>query len=168
MASRKFYKDWEKWWGANAPLAQPQIDLLFVGTDLKLLAVEIKYYRLSEKAPLNQPYYSGTEKALALLRFGFNCVSLWQFFDSEVPDTVWKKYVDNCFYLTAGLPINYHAFRVYGRQQSDFKEISLSTLIEVEPSSLQNPYGTGNPQLNHPDRKKAQDFIRKALRIPTR
>jgi hypothetical protein len=105
LASRNFYEDWEKWWtsGANAPLAQPQIDLLFVGTDLRLLAVEVKYHHLSENAPLNHPHYSGIEEALALLRFGFNCVSLWQFFDSEIPDEVWKRYVNNCFYLTTGL-----------------------------------------------------------------
>jgi hypothetical protein len=167
LASRKFYEDWEKWWAGNAPLAQPQIDLLFVGRDLKLLAAEIKYYRLSENAPLNQPYYSGIEEALALLRFGFTCVSLWHFFDSEVPETVMKKYVSNCWGLTTGLPINYRAFRVYGRKESDFKEISLSSLSEAQPYSLQSPYGTSNPYLSHPDRMKTQDFIRKTLRIPT-
>jgi hypothetical protein len=77
LASHKFYDDWEKWWGGSGPLAQPQVDLLFVASDLKLLAVELKYYRPAKNAPLNQPYYSGIDEVLALLKFGFTCVSLW-------------------------------------------------------------------------------------------
>lgn len=37
LASRKFYDDWEKWWGEDAPLAQLEIGLLFVSSDLRLL-----------------------------------------------------------------------------------------------------------------------------------
>jgi hypothetical protein len=111
LASRKFYDDWEEWFGKGVPLAQPEIDLLFVSSDFRLLAAELKYYRLSENAPLNQPYYSGIEEALALLRFGFTCVSLWHFFDTEVPEDTLKAYVRDCRGLTVGLGlrINYEA-----------------------------------------------------------
>ena len=168
LASRKFYDDWEKWWGASGPLAQPEIDLLFVSSDLKLLAAELKYYRPSESALLNQAYYSGIEEALALLKFGFTCVSLWHFYDAEVPEEAMKRYVRDCRGLTIGLGlrINYEAFRVYGRLESDFKQIS-TNLTEAKSYSLQSPFGTSNPLLNNLDRKKAQDFIRKALRIPS-
>lgn len=33
---------------------------------------------------LNQPYYAGIDEALALLKFGFSCVSLWHFYDADV------------------------------------------------------------------------------------
>jgi hypothetical protein len=167
LASRKFYEDWKKWWNSDNPLAQPQIDLLFVSSDLSLVAAELKYYRLSENAPLNQPYYSGIDEALALLKFGFTCVSLWHFYDSEVPAELMKTYVRNCWNLTGwlGLRINYEAFRVYGRQETDFKQISLSSLSEVSP--MFSPYGASNPLVDNWDAKKARDFIRKALRIPT-
>jgi len=66
LATRKFYQDWEKWWGCSRPLAQPQVDLLFVATDLKLLAAELKYYHLSENARLNRQQARGR---LFLLRF---------------------------------------------------------------------------------------------------
>jgi hypothetical protein len=166
LASRKFYADWEKWFGKGAPPAQPEIDLLFVASNFTLLAAELKYYRLSENATLNQPYYSGIDEALALLKFGFTCVSLWHFFDPEVPEETVKRYVEGCRGLTfgLGLRINYEAFRVHSRQ--DFKQIS-STMAEVEPYSLQSPFGASNPLLNNWDAKKAQDFIRKALRIPS-
>jgi hypothetical protein len=167
LASRKFYQDWEKWWSGNSPLAQPQIDLLFVSTDFKLLAAELKYYRLSENAPLNQPYYAGIDEALALLKFGFTCVSLWHFYDSEVPEDVMKNYVRNAWNLIGwlGLRVSYAAFRIYGRQENELKQISLSTLAEVTPMLL--PYGTGNPLAANLEAKKALDFIRKALRIPS-
>jgi hypothetical protein len=167
LASHKFYDDWEKWWGGNGPLAQPEIDLLFVSSDLSLLAVELKYYRPVKKAPVNQPYYSGIEEALALLKFGVTCVSLWHFYDFDVSEDVVKRYVRNCWGLTGalGLRINYEAFRIYGRQETDFKQISLSSLSEVTP--LFSPYGTSNPLFGNMDNKKALDFIRRALRIPT-
>jgi hypothetical protein len=76
-----------------------------------------------------------------------------------------KSYVRDCWGLTAalGLKINYRAFRVHTRQ--DFKEIAPMSRIEVTANF--SPYGTSNPLLNDPHAKKAQDFIRRALRIPT-
>ncbi len=54
LASHKFYSDWEKWWGDSAPVAQPQVDLIFVSSDLRLFAVELKYYRPGKNSPTNQ------------------------------------------------------------------------------------------------------------------
>jgi len=166
LASHKFYDDWEKWWDKNVPPAQPQIDLLFVSSDLRLLAVELKYYRL-KKGSVNLPYYSGVGEALALLKFGVTCVSLWHFFDSEIPESLMNRYIRACWGLTAGLAlrIGYEAFRVYGRQESGFKEISVTSFSEVSPTF--SPHSTINPLFEDSDRKRAQDFIRKALGIPS-
>ena len=87
LASHKFYDHWIEWWGASSLPAQPQIDLLIVDR-LTLLAVELKYFRMVKgkgRGRVNYPFYEGIEEALALLRFGFACVSLWQCFDREMP-----------------------------------------------------------------------------------
>lgn len=167
LASHKFYSDWEKWWGDSAPIAQPQVDLIFVSSDLRLLAVELKYYRPGKNSPANWPYYAGIDEALALLKFGFTCVSLWHFFDAEVPDDIMRSYVRDCNGLTLGLGlrISYKAFRVHGRQEADFKGIAPMSKIEVQPDF--SPYGTSNPLVDNTYAKKAADFIRRALRIPT-
>jgi hypothetical protein len=167
LASHRFYADWEKWWGESAPVAQPQVDLIFVSSDLKLLAVELKYYRPGKNSLAHWPYYAGIDEALALLKFGFTCVSLWHFFDAEVPDDLMRSYVRDCYGLTVGLGlrINYKAFRVHGRQESDIKEIAPMSKSEVQ--AIFSPYGTSNPLLDNLYAKKAADFIRKALRIPS-
>jgi hypothetical protein len=167
LASHRFYADWEKWWGDSAPTAQPQVDLIFVSSDLRLFAVELKYYRPGKNSPTNQSYYSGIDETLALLKFGFTCVSLWHFFDAEVPDEIMRSYVRDCngLILGLGLRINYKAFRVHGRQEADFKGIMPMSKMEVQPDF--STYGTSNPLVDNTYAKKAADFIRRALRIPT-
>jgi len=166
LASHNFYDNWKKWWGESAPVAQPQIDLLFVSSNLELLAVELKYYRPARNSRIRWSYYSGIEETLALLKFGFTCVSLWHFFDYEVPDETMKNYFRDCWELIAvlGLRINYKAFKIHGRQEAEFKEIARMSRSEVSPDF--SPYGTSNPLSANSYAKKTQDFIRNALRIP--
>ncbi len=61
-----------------------------------------------------------------------------------------------------GLKIWYKAFRVHGRQ--DFKEMARMSYIEMPPDF--SAYGS-NPLLGDTHAKRAADFIRKALHIPT-
>lgn len=82
LASHRFYQDWEKWWGSSPPVAQPQIDLLLVSSDLRLHAVELTYYRPTKTSQTNWPYYSGIDETLALLKFGVFSASLWHFLGS--------------------------------------------------------------------------------------
>jgi len=84
LASNKFYPHWKKWHGEPLPSAQPQIDLLLVDNTLCLLAAELKWFRKTKKGQINHPFYAGIGEALALLRFGFKVVSLWQFFNEEL------------------------------------------------------------------------------------
>ena len=164
LASHRFYQDWEKWWGTEPPIAQPQIDLLLVSSDLRLHAVELKYYRPTKTAQTNWPYYSGIDEALALLKFGVFSSSLWHFFDADTPIDLMKSYFRDCWEMITvlGLKMWYKAFRVHSRE--DFKEMARMSYIEMTPDFT--PYGD-NPLINNTHAMRAADFIRKALHIPT-
>jgi len=62
------------------PLPQPEIDLIVRDTSNKLFGVEVKYLKFNAKAVFpprpDKSYYIGIGQTLALLMFGFDCVSL--------------------------------------------------------------------------------------------
>lgn len=71
------------------PPLQPEIDMIFCkGTSI--MAIELKYFRRKGKG-LNHSFYEGIGQALALLRWGFDHVALWQLFEypSINPDELW-------------------------------------------------------------------------------
>lgn len=112
LASHRFYDYWKEWWaGINSTPAQPQIDLVIIDAHT-LLAVELKYFRMINykgNKKVNYPFYVGIQEALSLLRFGFECVSLWQCFDREVPNDIISRYEPAVSSLinTLKVPINY-------------------------------------------------------------
>ena len=61
------------------PPLQPEIDMILCKAD-KMMAVEVKYFRRKGNG-LDHSFYEGIEQSLALLRWGFNYVALWQLFD---------------------------------------------------------------------------------------
>jgi len=61
------------------PPLQPEIDMIFC-KDKKMMAVELKYFKRRAMG-LDHSFYEGIEQALALLRWGFDYVALWQLFE---------------------------------------------------------------------------------------
>lgn len=172
LASYNFYKHWKKWFGPIMPPAQPQIDLLLVDSRFQILAVELKYFRIIKKARVNYPFYDGIEEALALLRFGFLCVSLWHCFDVEVPISVVSRYTREATNLinALNLPIEYRGILI---DKSDdnvvfkrFSAVAGAIYVAQEPE-LPSCYGKLNPLKSTEDSKKMLDFLRSILRIPT-
>jgi len=166
LASHKFYDHWKEWWGKELPPAQPQIDLLIVDR-LSLFGVELKYFRKINNR-INYPFYKGIEEALALLRFGFRCVSLWHFFDSALtPDVINRYFVSASNVINIiGLPINYHALV----PMKDDDQILLYCVHVNGFSLIDKPpdlYGKSNPLSQSTESKKMLDFLRMILRIPT-
>jgi hypothetical protein len=167
-ASHKFYPYWQKWFGKATPIAQPQIDLLLVDSSLELLSVELKYLRLGEDGRIDHPFYSGIDEALALLRFGFVCVSLWHCFDERIPIDIVRKYREGTSSLVEAidLPVNYSALHVVRAEEKvQFREF-LSDMSESE--RLPSLYGKSNPLHATGQAAKIQDFLRTALKIPRR
>jgi len=180
LASRRFYPYWRKWFGKCPsdylfPLAQPQIDLIVVDKDHHLLGAEIKYLRL-KKSRAELPFYAGIEEALALLRFGFLCVSLWHCFDfkgdnKNVGDI--RKYREATHKLvsTLNLPINYSALWITKSKRG--KEAiylppsqSIYDTIQSQPK-LPPLHGKENPLRSMPEVKKIREFLRMSLKIPS-
>lgn len=167
LASNKFYPHWKKWFGDPIPSAQPQIDLLLVDINLRLLGVELKYFRKTKKGQASHPFYAGIDEALALLRFGFNVVSLWHFFDEQLGAQEAMKNYRSCSSLigTLDLPVNYEAYwmTVAGTHISFFQFSSFGISDE---RCLPNAYGTSNPLESNIDAQRIQDILRIVLRIP--
>jgi len=166
LASHRFYPYWQKWFGELMPIAQPQIDMLLVDGRHQLLAVELKYIRLDKKGQVNYPFYEGIGEALALLRFGFECVSLWHCFDQEISFDFVGRYKDSTSLLIGilNLPIGYSALHIVkSNEHTQFKEF-LTDMSESE--RLSSPRGKSNPLHSKGDAKKMEDFLRNALKIP--
>jgi hypothetical protein len=64
------------------PPLQPEIDMILCKDD-KMIAVEIKYFEIKGNS-LSRSFYEGIEQTLALLRWGFDHVALWQLFEESV------------------------------------------------------------------------------------
>lgn len=71
------------------PPLQPEIDMIFC-KGKEMMAVELKYFRRRGNG-LNHSFYEGIEQAIALLRWGFDHVALWQLFEhpSITKDELW-------------------------------------------------------------------------------
>ena len=172
LASYNFYQHWKKWFGPIMPPAQPQIDMLLVDSRFQLLTVELKYFRAIKKARVNYPFYEGIGEALALLRFGFLCVSLWHCFDVEVPISIVSRYARDATNLinALNLPIEYRGILI---DKSDdnvvFKRFSAvaGAIYAAEKSELPSCYGKLNPLRSTENSKRMLDFLRSILRIPT-
>jgi len=85
----KLRKQWHETYGRplNVPTSlipplQPEIDMILCKGDT-MIAVELKYFKRSGRG-LNHSFYEGIEQALALLRWGFDYVALWQLFEESV------------------------------------------------------------------------------------
>lgn len=118
---------------------QPEIDMLIIDKNSGAIhAVELKYFRLvkkGERVGLNYPFYSGLDEALALLRFGFERVSLWHAFDQGIPADTVQRYLDEIVELIRGLkmPIGYRAFEIGSQSLSG----GVRVLVDLAPP--QNP-----------------------------
>lgn len=64
------------------PPLQPEIDMILC-EDNTMTAVELKYFRRKGRG-LNHSFYEGIEQTLALLRWGFDHVALWQLFEESI------------------------------------------------------------------------------------
>jgi hypothetical protein len=85
----KLKKLWHEMYGRplNVPISlvpplQPEIDMILCKGN-ELTAVELKYFRRKGRG-LNHSFYEGIEQTLALLRWGFDHVALWQLFEEKI------------------------------------------------------------------------------------
>lgn len=71
-----------------APPLQPEIDMILCKND-KMIAVELKYFEPRGES-LSRSFYEGIGQTLALLRWGFDNVALWQLYETSTsPEALW-------------------------------------------------------------------------------
>lgn len=85
--SPRLKKKWNEIYARNivrelTPPLQPEIDMILCKED-KMIAVEIKYFEIKGNS-LSRSFYEGIEQTLALLRWGFDHVALWQLFEESI------------------------------------------------------------------------------------
>ncbi len=183
-SSREYYSYWREWHrpllGPPAPPpAQPDIDILIVDIKLQLLGIEVKYMKpkLTEdmkrlkRAFFQRSFYEGIGEALALLRFGFTCVSLWHCFSIDAGASIIRSYREATRNLidSLKLPINYKALKIIKRdgEPSLLDVTHISDLTKaLHPNFRSLPYGALNPLQKDNEVKNNENFLRNALRIP--
>lgn len=174
--SAAFRRRWEKAFSTEAPIPQPQIDLLVV-RDNTWLGIELKYikYQRARKNRLVLPsYYEGIGQALALLRYGFDSVSLWHCFSSLIDrhDILYRADQTGALIQDLGLPIGYVTLIV----EEEREEVNLRTAIvshyptelKIE-DALPDPFsGTRtSPFRDRKEARRVREFIAQTRGILT-
>lgn len=91
--SSRLKKKWNKLYRPKnitrdlSPPLQPEIDMIFCKGN-QIMAVEIKYFEIKGNS-LSRSFYEGIEQTLALLRWGFDYVALWQLFEARIKEELW-------------------------------------------------------------------------------
>jgi len=142
------------------PSLQPEIDMIFVENTGMVNAIEVKLIKLKDIGQRAR-YYKGLEQSIALLRYGFDHVGLWNIFTSDIPiDKINEYGAQTCDFLRDKLkiPLDFTYFRLI-QEKKDFKfqilqptsnntGFILSKLLDDPQFKIEWRYG--NPLLNTP------------------
>ena len=105
-------------------------------------AAELKYFKQTENGRLNHPFYVGIEQALALLRWGFASVALWQLFDDSISTEALRDYGCRTWQFINGylnLPIDFTVLRVIkGVEDIRFQVIQADWSNNLTPIKLRD------------------------------
>jgi hypothetical protein len=120
LAARRFEEVWKVWWSGEVP-PKLEVDLVLAFEDKAreidealLVAIEVKYFKSSQKSKSSLNFYEGLQQALAYTLFGFDGVSLWHVFDSNLSDETMRSYSQAMAFLINEykLPVLYLASQV--------------------------------------------------------
>lgn len=166
----------------------PDVDVLYWSKKYEgepaIFASEVKYFRLRDDS-VYPTIYEGLGEAMMLFTFGFDYVSLWHFFDPEIPSETVTRYRD----LTQSLindtnaAINYRSWMLsdFIASESTSKSTSTNTLADrvadrvivkftekmnqlqlvVDATTAMKP----NPLFNRWDAKIIRAIIKRGYRI---
>jgi hypothetical protein len=98
LATKGFEDVWRVWWSGELP-PKLEVDLVLAFEDIHceiddalLVGVEVKYFKLDQGGKITSNFYEGLQQALAYTLFGFDGVSLWHTFHSNLPDETVRSY----------------------------------------------------------------------------
>jgi hypothetical protein len=98
LATKGFEDVWRVWWSGKLP-PKLEIDLVLAFEDITceidealLVGVEVKYFKFDKRGRITWNFYEGLQQALAYTLFGFDGISLWHAFHSDLPDETVRSY----------------------------------------------------------------------------
>jgi hypothetical protein len=142
LATKGFEDVWRVWWSGELP-PKLEVDLIFAFEDTHreidealLVGIEVKYFKFGRKGRITLNFYEGLQQALAYTLFGFDGVSLWHVFHSDLSDETVRSYSQAMKRLIDEfkLPVFYLATRLVPQEN----EIRLKCFA---PASLREPRG---------------------------
>lgn len=98
LATKGFEDVWQVWWSGALP-PKMEVDLILAFEDVYceidealLVGIEVKYFKLNKKGRITSNFYEGLQQALAYALFGFDGISLWHVFHSDLSDETVRSY----------------------------------------------------------------------------
>ena len=91
-----------------------EIDLILVGKQGQLIAIEVKCFTINSGS-FSRPFYDGIGQALSLMRYGFDHVALWHLFSAEIDQSRLDRYGAATWWFIrnqTGLPLEFTYFKV--------------------------------------------------------
>lgn len=178
LSTKEFQDIWLEWWKGALP-PRTEVDIILVFEDpMEILdkafigCIEIEYFATKDVSKKN--FYEGLQQALAFSIFGFDGLSLWHVFSSEVEENIIKNYANTIEELINGfrLPIFYLATKILSEDELKmkcFKPIQLERNIEYFIDWL-NSYWmkkeNRNPLLVSDEIKNRRKILKMLLKIP--
>ena len=176
---------WLSAFNEQCPPLQPEMDIVIYEPNnphnpsqtVKIRAIEIKYFEKVDGV-INQSFYKGIEQALALIRWGFDNVALWQLFDESFSKEDLRNYGCRTWFYIHGilrLPIDFTMIRIEGkRSQERFipmncsgNELSPVELLDIDHPDFQFSHRYLNPlvyqKINYPPLQKEVTTLRQFL-----
>jgi hypothetical protein len=140
-----------------------------------LVGIEVKYFKLDRRGRITSNFYEGLQQALAYTLFGFDGVSLWHVFHSDLSDETVHSYSQAMKRLIDEfkLPVFYLATRLVP-QGDEIRLECFAPALLLEPRGLDylvrwmKKYFTDKENRNpmRQDLRQRRSTIKTLLRIP--
>jgi hypothetical protein len=179
LSTKEFQNIWAEWWKGELP-PRTEVDIILVFEDpLEVLdkallgCIEIEYFSIKDIGRKN--FYEGLQQALTFSIFGFDGLSLWHVFSSEIKDDFIYLYANTVEEVISGfkLPIFYLATKVLDEKElrmKCFKPFQLEERnIEYFIDLLNSRWierDNRNPLLKEEKVKNRRKILKTALKVP--
>jgi len=166
--SKKVKGMWNELFHEPCPPLQPEIDIIILEPSNphilplrpKIRAIEVKYFN-KDRGAINQSFYVGIEQSLALLKWGFDNVALWQLFDETCTLDDIRNYGCKTWtyiHVLLGLPIEFTPIRLIGNKLANirfqviqanwFDNLRPIELLDIDDPGFHFSYTHPNPLVN--------------------
>jgi len=178
LSTKEFQQIWSEWWKGIIP-PRTEVDLILVFEDLiKLIdealvgCTEIEYF--SSKDVGKKSFFEGLQQTMAFAVFGFDGLSLWHIFSSDVKDEIIENYSNTLEELIKGfkLPIFYLPTKILNEKELTLKCFKPSQLERTADYFIDSLYSywmrmeNRNPLLQNGKVKDRRKVVKTLLRIP--